>query len=85
MKEKTIYKVSVDGTETELEDRPPTLTDLQKAVGGYIEIVYLPQGRIMVVDEEGLCKNKPKNNKASGIVGGNICGDVVIMPEHYLE
>ena len=29
-----------------------TLDDLQEAVGGYIELVYLPDAKIMVVDEE---------------------------------
>lgn len=43
----------------------PLLDNLQKEVGGYIEVVhpkYLPEGLCMVVDDEGLLKGSPVNN-----------------------
>ena len=46
----------------------PLLDNLQKEVGGYIEVVhprYLPEGLCMVVDDEGLLKGSPVNNIAS--------------------
>ena len=50
----------------------PLLDNLQKEVGGYIEVVhprYLPEGLCMVVDDEGLLKGSPVNNIASILYG----------------
>jgi hypothetical protein len=41
-----------DGSELEWTDI--TLSGMQKAVDGYIEIVYLPKGKMLVVNEDGL-------------------------------
>lgn len=62
------------------------LDRLQQLVGGYIELVR-PAGLVppfvMVVDEEGLLKDKPENRIASYLYGGRapIVGDVIIMGE----
>lgn len=70
----------VDGS---LEDLPkkPTLEQLQKAVGGYIEKVRLPhQGqRYMYVNEEGLIHRLPLNPSASNLAQRPLVGDVVVM------
>lgn len=63
--------------------RPDNDTDfsykeLQGYVGGYIEIVRLPNSYILVVDEEGRLKNKKLNKKASELAGQPIVGDVVL-------
>jgi hypothetical protein len=71
-----MYKLSINGTEEEMQDT--SLESMQKTVGGYIEIVYLPDGRMMVVDEEGLLKNKDLNIVASQLAGQQIVGDVII-------
>lgn len=52
--------------------------ELQGYVGGYIEIVRLPNNYILVVDEEGRLKNKKLNKKASELAGQPIVGDVVL-------
>ena len=65
----------------------PTLIELQKMVGGYIEILALDKTTQMIVDEEGLLKDKPCNQIATGIArkseslydGIIIVGDVVIL------
>lgn len=44
-----------------------SLTELQEAVGGYIEIVPIAEDVIMVIDEEGKLKGKPPNALASVI------------------
>lgn len=66
---------------------PPTLEDLQSAVGGYIEYVPVPAlpGLVMVVDEEGTLKHKPLNAYASEIAGRVIVGDVVLMEREEEE
>ena len=48
-----------------------TLEELQKAVNGLIEIVYLSGkyvGKLMLVDEEGLLKQNPQINNEASII-----------------
>ncbi|MBE6244242.1 MAG: DUF3846 domain-containing protein [Bacteroidales bacterium] len=42
------------------------LDELQKIVGGFIEIVDLSGGQIMVINEEGKLYGLDKNNEATG-------------------
>ena len=71
--------IKANGTiKTVLMNEDKRLDQLQKAVGGYIELVYLQGNKIMVVNEEGLIKRLPYNYKASKIAGKNIVGDVII-------
>lgn len=60
--------IRVDGTEQQLI--PSTgvsfsLAELQDLVGGYIEILELPSGRLLVLDEEGKLAGKPINPRAT--------------------
>lgn len=86
------FVLHVDGSITELPKREPTLEELQKAVGGYIEILYvrwLDRPAMMVLDEEGKLAHKryPLNAKATHIAQATagiarddmIVGDVVIL------
>lgn len=41
------------------------LADLQRAVGGYIQIIELTEELAMVIEEEGKLKNKPVNDIAT--------------------
>ena len=55
-------------------DYPPAgkaykLEELQKAVGGYIEVVSLKGGYIMVINEEGKLNGLPINQKATDLYG----------------
>ena len=62
-----------------------TLDDLQKAVNGYIELVYLPDSKVMVVDEEGLYKDYLVNRTASLLAQRPIVGDVVIANQDEID
>ena len=56
-----------------------SLTELQKFVGGYIDLVRLPDDRLMVVNDEGLLLDLPMNHTATRITsGGYIAGDVLV-------
>ena len=61
-------------TDKEAEDYTPengktfALTEMQEIVGGYFEIVWLNDGRIIVIDEEGKSKNKAVNIPATNIL-----------------
>jgi hypothetical protein len=64
-----------------------TLDDLQQAVagGGLIELVYLPNAKVMVVDEEGLYKDYLVNRAASLVAQQPIVGDVVIANQDEID
>lgn len=54
-----------------------TLAEAQAFVGGYVEMVRLRKG-FMLVDEEGLLKGKVLNMGASGFAGLDLVGDVLL-------
>lgn len=60
-------------------DQPPSLADAQRLVGGYVQRVFLKDGRPMLVDEEGLLKQLPKNEVASELFGATIVGNVLVL------
>jgi hypothetical protein len=64
------YRLSTDGSITEYKFDGESY-DIQKIKDlcnfDYIELVYLPNDIIMIVDEEGLLKSKPYNFVASVI------------------
>ena len=70
-----------------ITDKAPTLEEMQKFAGGYIEVVYAPNGDQIVLDEEGRLKGKNINKEASEHWLGddwdddiaNIVGDALIL------
>lgn len=56
-----------------------TLEELQKFVGGYVEIIHTRHGMCMVLDEEGKLKEKSVNVAASDIARGVIMADDVVV------
>ena len=88
--------LKTDGIGTEVEPKNGTdfqLEELQKFVGGYIEIIQLNDGRIMVVNEEGKLQSLEMNDEATEIAtehhalfdGDWICGDVLICNEREVQ
>ena len=57
----------------------PELEDCQKVVGGFVEMVYLEDGRQMLVNEEGLLKELPYNPIASQLAGHTIVGNAIVL------
>lgn len=76
-------------------DIPDELHDLQAAVGGYIERIALKDGGLMIVDEEGMLKQYPRNEFASIISSHHIYGTALIVgadedefddvPQQYID
>jgi len=76
--------IKSNGTEVELlpeSGKHFTLKEMQDCVGGFIEIVYTQDGRLIVLDEEGKLKGKEVNLKATKLYGNTndcIVGDVLV-------
>lgn len=70
--------IEVNATESKQYEGEVQLNDLQKAVGGLIEVIHMKDA-IMIVNEEGLIKELPYNILASSIIGAPIMGDVVLL------
>lgn len=68
-----------------------SLEELQGLVGGYIEVLYLKNGTIMVINEDGKNLNLPRNERAMLYVVGlldsadYIVGDAVIIKGNQLK
>jgi hypothetical protein len=54
-----------------------TLKEMQDLVSGYIELVYLPEGKCLIINEEGLLEGLPLNQQATELYGHPIVGDVI--------
>jgi hypothetical protein len=71
---------------TYIKDKKPTLKELQKMVGGYIQIVET-KGKQIIMDEEGKLKDKPLNEEATELWGVDydvIVGDAVVLSNKAL-
>ena len=67
-----------------------TLEEMQKCVGGYIELIYLNDGMALVVNEEGLILNLPYNERATNtaLAEGkehHIVGDVLLIGTNFIK
>jgi len=74
--------IKVDGTKEPLKDL--SLASLQKAVGGYIEIVATNTGQLLVLDEEGKMKDKPVNKEGTRLTRGILANDDFIVGDVVL-
>jgi len=64
-----------------------SLEELKKAIGGgYIEVVFIPPDRMMVIDEEGKLKGMPVNVVASRMYAADsIVGDVLVCHKNQIK
>ena len=80
--------IKANGDTQEVEPKNGTdfsLKEVQKIIGGYMQLVATTDGKIMATDEEGKLKQKPKNKEATKLYQYGehdpIVGDVLIC-EH---
>lgn len=74
-------KLYKDETETDIQPKNGKdfeLEEMQEIVGGYIQIVPLPRGRILICNDDGMSLGLPINKLASLAVTGYVYGDVVM-------
>lgn len=57
-------------TITPMDDKPPTLKEAQTIVGGYVQLLDLPDESQLLVDEDGLSKELPINYSAMYLLEG---------------
>ena len=79
-----------DGTTMTMEFSEPhvTLSEMQACVGGYIELIYLKDGVILVVNEEGKLNNLKPNiiaTELAGISDDHIVGDVLLISSKFIN
>jgi len=62
-------------------NQAPTLEECQDFVGGYIEVVHLPNGDQLIVNEEGRMEHLqlPHNPAASVLARRNIVGNALLL------
>jgi len=81
--------IKTDETITEIEPKNGTdfnLQELYEAIGcDTVEVVYLRDGRLMIVDEEGLYDSPVMNFTASEMAGTQIVGNVVVCNNDQLR
>ena len=71
--------------EIQSKEDSPSLSDAQKFVGGWVEVVQVNDG-ILIIDEEGKLKDKPVNEVASKMYADKygdediIVGDAIYIP-----
>jgi hypothetical protein len=80
--------IRTDGTSSFTQpedDKKFSLKEMQKVVGGHIEIVHLDKDMVMVLNEEGKLRNLPLNTKATALFrlshpgnGDFVVGDVLV-------
>ena len=61
-----------------LENYQPTLEEAQKEVGGYVEMIRVSEGQLLI-NEEGRLNGLPDNPTASKIAGQNIVGNALFL------
>lgn len=84
----TIYKTNGEVLQTTPKNgKDFSLEEMQAIVGGYIEIVYLDNGQLMIVNEEGKINGSPLNDNASMLVGYTdlIMGDVLVCESKQVK
>lgn len=63
----------------------PTLEEVQKFVGGYVELVpifYYDYEGVLLVDEEARLKGKSLNLECDSLIGIHIFGNAIYIPSN---
>ncbi len=80
---------AVDGTQREVTPAHGvsfTLEELHALVGGYIEVVRLPSGDLMVINEEGKLHDLLYNERATALAASVLfAGDYIAGPAVVLS
>lgn len=79
----TMVVIKASGARTSIS---PTWDAAKAALGGaMIEVVRLPGGAVLLVDEEGLLKGLKHNPMASDVARIHIVGPAVLVPSNLVD
>jgi hypothetical protein len=88
----TIYRTNGESETVNPKGKYFPLKELQKIVGGYIQLVQLTDKTILVLNEEGKLENLPLNVRATEIFRKNfplsddtIVGDALITESKFIK
>jgi len=91
----TALFIGIDGTEKEVipkDGKHFSLVELQAFVGGYIQVIQLSDGNLLVLNEEGKITGLPFNERATQLtegaglqVGDVIVGNVLVTPAEFIQ
>tara|TARA_Y100001973_G_scaffold31779_1_gene47945 strand:- start:85 stop:318 length:234 start_codon:yes stop_codon:yes gene_type:complete len=70
--------MSNTNTTTTMTTSRPSLEEAQEAVGGFVEVIPVERGQLLV-NEEGLLMSLPLNPTASQIAGRPIVGNALLL------
>lgn len=71
-----VVRISEDGVQTELKS--DSLEAMQEAVGGWVEVIRISKGDVLLVNEEGRLRGMKRNAIVSDMLGRLIVGPVVL-------
>lgn len=58
---------------------PRDLRGWQRLLGGYLEPLTLSDGRVLLIDEDGIAKDLPVNFPASSLAGTQVVGPAILI------
>ncbi len=62
-----------------------SLEELQRAIGGYITFGGRREENLIIMDEEGLIRERPINREGSLIAGFDVYGPIALIPDKLLN
>tara|TARA_R110002050_G_scaffold153039_1_gene280694 strand:- start:49 stop:285 length:237 start_codon:yes stop_codon:yes gene_type:complete len=63
----------------------PNLKESQAYIGGYVEALHLPNGDMLLFDEDGKYKELDINIEASKLATIQIVGNAILIPKKLLK
>lgn len=72
------------GADGSVREIAASFDEARKVIGGYVEVVRVNDG-VLLVDEDGLCKQLSFNKLASALVGQPLVGGVVWVPKKLVK
>jgi len=78
--------IDVDGLCTEAElPKGQSVVDYANEIIGWVEPIYLPKKKVMLVDEEGRLKKLSVNVEATKVAGQVVVGKAIICDQRLLN
>lgn len=78
-----MFKTNGEIIDVEYND-PIKLEEMQEAVGGYIEAIFIPGGKVMLVNEDGKWQDLETNLNATAYLKASMVFDDVIVGDALL-